>query len=52
MDHCVLMHRGISLYYDGTDAYFMRQENDHYVYPYIRQSLFLNGCPTSTTIRE
>ena len=29
-----------SSFYDGTDAYTMRQKNDNYI---------SNGCPTSTT---
>ena len=33
MYYCVLMHWGIPLIlHDSTDAYVMRQENDHYAY--------------------
>ena len=33
LHHYVYMHRGIPTFYDGTDAYVTRKENDHYVYP-------------------
>ena len=32
LHHYVYMHRGIPTFYDGTDAYVTRKENDQYVY--------------------
>ena len=32
LHHYVYMHRGIPTFYDGTDAFVTRKENDHYVY--------------------
>ena len=54
MRYCVLMHRGIPLIiHDNTDAYVMRQENDHYVYHITAMTVAIrNGCPASTATKE
>ena len=35
-------------FYDGTDAYVMRQENDHYVYHNVTMVTIPIGCPAIT----
>ena len=52
MHHCVFMHQVIAFFYDGTDAYTMRQKNDHYVYHNDTTVAAPNECPTSTTSKN
>ena len=42
---CIILflHRRISHFYNVSNAYVMRQKNDHYVNIMLRQSLFLSG---------
>ena len=44
---CVLHALGNLPFYDGTKAYIMRQENDHYVYHNVRMVTIPNGCPAT-----
>lgn len=39
---------GFPSFYDGTNAYAMRQENDYYICYNIATVAILNGCPTTT----
>ena len=43
------MHREISSYYDGTDEYVTRQENDHYVYHNAMKVAIPNRCLSTKT---
>ena len=48
MHHCVFMNQGISPYYDDTDVYVTRQENDCYFYHNAATVVVHNECPITT----
>ena len=54
MHHYVFMHRGYPFsFYNGTNAYVTKQENDHYIYHNNVTIVYIsNAYPTSTAVRE
>ena len=54
MHYCALLHREITLFlHDSTNAYAMRQENEHYVYHNAVMMVAIpNGYPASTATKE
>ena len=54
LGHCVFMHQGYPFsFYDSTNMYTTRQENDRYVYHNVAMTVVIpNGRTASTTTRE
>ena len=45
---CVHALGNTPLFYNGTDAYTMRQENDHFIYYNATIAAISNECPATT----